>query len=76
MNAGPLPPAVQRRRHSVPAPHRDRPGYRSFQNPLQGGGHHGQFRVATCKLLRPRDVSHTISSGRARPDAAIRHGLQ
>ena len=36
----PLPPlpAVQRRRHPVPAPHRIRAGHRPGQRPLQGDG--------------------------------------
>ena len=32
----------------------------------------GRVPAAAWKLFRPRAVSHTISSGRGRPDAAIR----
>ena len=55
----PSTPAVERRRHAVPAPHRNRSGERTGQGPLQGGGQHGQ-RPGCCPEVpsAPRRLAH------------------
>ena len=55
----PSTPAVERRRHAVPAPHRNRSVERTGQGPLQGGGQHGQ-RPGCCPEVpsAPRRLAH------------------